>query len=225
MEERNIDVLCITETWLLPHTPDNFINVSNYNVFRCDNGRGAGACIYVKDTLKANVIRSEVLRPQGIEDVWVTVQNRKLPAIIIGCMYRHPKAPAESFNYIEDIFRLMSIRNISLFILGDFNNNMLLHDNKLSILLKNNKLSQIIDKPTRVTATSAILLDLVITYNADKILSHDVVPQVIADHDLISINVNITKPKRLPIVRTFRHLGNDTQDRFCSIIIDSSSVN
>ena len=56
IEERNIDVLCITETWFLPHTPDNSINVSNFKVFRCDKGRSAGACIYVRNKLKANLI-------------------------------------------------------------------------------------------------------------------------------------------------------------------------
>ena len=50
IEERSIDVLCVIEIWLLPHTPDNFINAPNFKVFRCDKGRGAGACIYVRNT-------------------------------------------------------------------------------------------------------------------------------------------------------------------------------
>ncbi len=50
----------------------------------------------------------------------------------------------------------------------------------------NNKLTQIIDKPTRITSTSATLLDLVIANNPGIVLNHVVVPQVIADHDLIS---------------------------------------
>ncbi len=44
------------------------------------------------------------------------------------------------------------------------------------------------------------------------ILAHDVVPQVIADHDLISIKVNISKPKRKHVIKTLRYLGNYSRD-------------
>ncbi len=44
VSERNINILCVSEPWLLPHTPDEYVNIHNY-------GRGAGACIYVNDSL------------------------------------------------------------------------------------------------------------------------------------------------------------------------------
>ncbi len=47
------------------------------------------------------------------------------------------------------------------------------------------------------------------------------VPQEIADHDLISIVVDVSKPKRQPIIRTFRHLGNYSSDAFCSSLLQS----
>ncbi len=149
----------------------------------------------------------------GIEDLWITVQCRKLPAIIIGCMYRHPKASATAFEYIQEVFRLISMKNKTFFILGDFSDN-LLGDSKISKIIKSNKLTQIIDKPTRVTPTSSTLLDPVITNKPDTIYSCDVVPQEVADHDLISITVDICKPKRLLVIRTFRHLGDYTKENF-----------
>ena len=214
--------MCVSETWLLPHTPDNFVCIPNYKIFRLDNGRGAGTCIYINDTLKVNQIHTDIPRPPGIEDTWITVQCRKLPSIIIGCMYRHPKALAGTFDYIEDIFRSMSVRGKPVFILGDFNDNLFLKGNKLSKIIKSYKLTQIIDKPTRITPASATLLDLVITNKPEMILSHDVVPQVVADHELVSINVDISKPKRKPVIRTLRHLGNYNQDKFCSLLRNSS---
>ena len=35
MEERNVDILCISETWLDSCIQDSFINLYNYNVYRC----------------------------------------------------------------------------------------------------------------------------------------------------------------------------------------------
>ncbi len=39
VSERNIDILCVSETWLLPHTPDEYVNIPNYKIFRCDGGQ------------------------------------------------------------------------------------------------------------------------------------------------------------------------------------------
>lgn len=198
------------------------VNIPEYKIFRCDSGRGGGVCIYVKDVLLTHVLCLDVPKPAGIEDVWVTVQCRKLPAIIIGCIYRHPKAPVATFDYIQDTFRVVSLKNKALFILGDFNDNVLANDNKIVKIIKNNKLTQIIDKPTRVTPTSSTLLDLAITNKPDAIRTCDVVLQDIADHDLISMTVDVSKPKRQPIIRTFRHLGSYSKEMFCLRLLQNT---
>lgn len=80
--------------------------------------------------------------------------------------------------------------------------------NELNKVIKNNKFTQFIDKSTRITPTSATLLDLMITNNPSTVLSHNVVPKVIVVHDLSSVKNNISKPKRQPDIKTFRHLSN-----------------
>lgn len=219
--DRNIDILCISETWLHASTPDAYINIPYYTVYRYDNGRGAGVCIYVNNSLTSSLIKLEVPRQVGVEDVWVQVQCRKLPAIIIGCVYRHPKALAASFNYIQDVFRTVCLRNKSVFILGDFNDDLLLKGNSISKTINNNNLTQVIDKATRTTSTSSTLLDLIITNKPDIILSHDVVPLVIADHDLVSVVINVRKPRKRSVVKTFRDLKNYDKDTFCSVLLDN----
>ncbi len=210
--DRNIDILCISETWLQANTPDGYVDIPNYKIFRCDNGRGGGVCTYVHNTLSPSIINLDVQRPTGVEDVWVKVQCRKLPAIITGCVYRHPKALVLSFDYIQDAFRMVCLRDKSVFILGDFNDGMSTTGNKISTII-NNKFTQIIDRPARTTSTSATLLDLIITNKPDVILSYDVIPQVIADHDLASFVWNVKK--------TFRNLKNYDKDTFCSPLLDN----
>ena len=158
----------------------------------------------------------------SIKDLWITVQCRKLPAIIIGCIYRHPKASATTFDYIQDVFRLISMKNKTFLSLGDFNDNLLVSNNKISRIIKNNKLTQIIGKPTRITPTSSTLLDLVITNKPDTICSWDVIPHEIADHDLISVAIDVSKPKRSPVIRTFRHLGDYSKKKFCVNLLEKT---
>ncbi len=217
VSERNIDILCVSETFLLPYTPDEYVNIPNYMIFRCDDGRGEGACIYVSDSLNRIPVVINNPKKLGVEDVWVTAQSKKWPSIIIGCIYRHPKAPAASFDYIQNALRAVILRKKNILVLGDVNDDLLSINNKLSRILKNNKPTQVIDKPTRVTRTSATLLDVAITNDNNIIATHDFLPQVIADHDLISVTVNVTKPKRQPVKRTFCHLGGYCQFKLCSL--------
>lgn len=220
IHDRNIDILCISETWLLSNIPDSFVNIANFNIFRCDQGRGGGTCVYVRNDLKITPVNVNIPRIEGIENVWLNVQCRKLPSVIIGSIYRHPKAPHNTFDYILDVLRLICLRNKPIFILGDLNDDLFSSNNKLSQIIKNTKLCQIIDKPTRVTPMSATLLDVIITNKPDIVIHSDVTPCGIADHDLVSVIVDITKPKRQPEIRTLRNLKDYNKDMFCNKILN-----
>ena len=226
IESRSIDILCITETWLESTILDRFIAIPGYNVFRHDKGRGGGSCIYVRDDLEVKQIETNVNREVGlgIEDVWIIVQCRKLPSFIVGCVYRHPKAPALSFNYLLESFRSMCLRKKAVYIFGDFNDDLLSVNSKLLKVIEKTKMSSMINKPTRVTEHSSTLLDPVITNLPKTILQSDVIPGPIADHELISVIIDIMKPKRQPIIRTFRSLKNYSPDILCNLILNQSNT-
>jgi len=219
VEERNIDILCISETWLHQEMVSNFINIPNFKVYRCDAGRGGGVCIYVRDTLKSNRISTTAVNNTAVEDVWVTVQSNMLPSFIIGTVYRHPHATSESFEYIEKVFREMSLKKKPLFILGDLNDDLTKSNAKLAKVIKKNKLEQIIDKPTRITENTSSLLDLIITNRPDLILHSDVTPCHVADHELITMTINIKKTKRPPVIKTFRDFKHYDPQSFRELIL------
>ena len=221
---KNIDILCITETWFLPSMDDSLVNIQFYNIFRHDHGRGGGACIYVRDCFKVVQIDVNLDKTEGIEDIWVTVQYQNLPSFIIGCVYRHPHAPLSSFNYILDVFRHICLRNKPIFIMGDFNDNLLSTNNKMTKIIKNVKLTQIVNKPTRITNVSATLIDLLITNKPELISFSDVIPSPVADHELIIANLDISKPKKLPLFKTFRCLKSYTPDGFCNLLLDNTHI-
>ncbi len=58
---------------------------------------------YVKELLKPNIINFPFRRQIGVEDLWVNIQSQMYPVIIIGCVYRHSKAPVVSFEYVQDV--------------------------------------------------------------------------------------------------------------------------
>ncbi|MEL6987305.1 MAG: endonuclease/exonuclease/phosphatase family protein, partial [Bacteroidota bacterium] len=222
IKEREIDVLCISETWLDESINDSVVNIQDFNIYRNDKGRGGGTCIYVRDDLLVNRIifdvdnRSDV----DIEDVWLSLQYKKFKSFIVGSIYRHPHAKIGSFDYLKDIFRIACLRNKSLYIFGDMNDNLLDENSRLNKVIKSSKLSQMINKPTRVTPNTATLLDPIITNNPQSILDVDVIPGPIADHDLVTARISYRKPKRIPKVKTFRSLRNYSQNKLCNMILN-----
>ena len=218
---QNIDILCVSETWLYPSIKDVFVNIPGYNIYRQDHGRGGGVCLFIKNSLKVTELKLGIERQEGVEDKWVSIQHKKFPSIIIGCVYRHPKALVTSFNYILDIFKEILLRNKPVFIYGDFNDDLLKKDNRMNKIVKNLNLDQIVSKPTRITPISVSLIDLVITNAKDMIINLDVTPGTIADHETILTLLNIRKPKRPPIFKTFRCLKNYSPDILCNLLMNN----
>ena len=219
-----MDVLCISETWLCNDIPNEHIDIPEYKVYRCDKGRGGGVCLYIKDVYKVVPIEFDTVRPQGVEDVWVAVQSSKFPSIIIGCLYRHPKSLSQTHDYISDIIKYVSLKDKPFYILGDFNDNILSDSSKMKQIISNAKLTQVISKPTRITPTSATLIDLIITNKSQSILHSDTIPCPVADHELISVTVNLKKPKRLPTVKTFRDLTTYSPETLCTLLRQQSHI-
>lgn len=219
IKDRCIDILCVSETWLCPLTLNDYVCIPNYNLFRYDKGRGGGVCMYVSDTLTATQVNVAMDRVEGVEDIWVSVQSSKFPSIIVGCLYRHPKSNPDTFQYISDVMSFIRLRKKAFYVLGDFNDNLLSKNNKMSKILTSTKLEQLITKPTRITPNSATLLDLIITNNADSVLQTDTTPQLVADHDLISVTINLRKPKTQPIIITSRQTSNYSPDILCRLLM------
>ena len=224
LEKRKIDILCVSETWLCPYIRNDFVNIPSYNLYREDLGRGGGVCLFVREYLKVTELGIGVEKQEGIESKWLSIQHRFLPSIIVGCVYRHPKANAESFTFILDIFKNMLLRNKPIFIFGDFNDDLLKADNKMSKLVNKLKLDQLVNQPTRITPSSASLIDLMITNKKNMITKLEVLPGPIADHEAIAVTLNMKKTKRSPIFKTFRCLRNYSKDILCNLLMNEVST-
>ena len=185
-----------------------------------DRDIGGGVCTYIKDHLKVNPINLDITSIDGIEDLWISVQCRKLPSIIIGCIYRHPNSTNATFDYLKQIFKMISLRNKPFFALGDLNDDQLITDTKLHNIVKTLNLTQLIKKPTRITNYSSTLLDVIITNKPKIVLDAEVCPTEIGDHELISTTINITKQRREPVIKTYRSLRNYTAENICNNILD-----
>ncbi|XP_068200651.1 uncharacterized protein [Palaemon carinicauda] len=123
-------------------------------------------------------------------------------------------------DHDRDSLRDVVLRNKPIFIFGDFNDDLLKAGNKMAGLIDSVKLDQLIDRPTRVTSNSSTLIDLFITNNKTMVTKLEILPGPIADHEAISILVNMKKLKRSPIYKTFRCLRNYSQNTYCNLLLN-----
>ncbi len=144
--------------------------------------------------------------------------------MVVGCVYRHLKAHVETFDYISDVLTLVCLKNKLLYILGDFNDDLSISTSKINKIINTSKLTQIIKKLTRITNTSATLLDISITNSPNLVLHSDVLPCPVADHELITVTVNLQKPKRVFCFKTIRDLRNYSPDIFYNLLFNNEAI-
>ncbi len=60
----------------------------------------AGVVVSVKRECRTSIVNFLLPKQAGVEDLWLCVQSNMYPAVSIRCVYRHPKASANSFEYL-----------------------------------------------------------------------------------------------------------------------------
>lgn len=70
--ENGFDIVGITETWLSNDVATEAVNIPGYSFYRRDRGsRGGGVGIYVKNTIKCQVIQFDFTLNNSFEYLWI----------------------------------------------------------------------------------------------------------------------------------------------------------
>ena len=109
----------------------------------------------------------------------------------IVAVYRPPGTEDEFFCYFEDVIKSLDFENKEIIVIGDMNCNYLAESRNselinLTEISEVYQLTQIINKPTRITVTSKSLIDLIFTNQESRVVSLEVIDCGISDHCLVS---------------------------------------
>ena len=101
----NIDVLCVSETWLQPTHPSSSVIVPGFQPpVRTDrvHGRGGGVAIYVRDGLTAMPVSCS--SSSAFECASVSVFFSRRTAVTVTTAYRPPSSDPVAFvDYLEGV--------------------------------------------------------------------------------------------------------------------------
>ena len=211
------DVIGISETGLNMLNNNEQTNIDGYHEPEdtfATRSKG-GTRLYVSEDLNYIPRKDlQISKKNLLESTCIEILNKENPNTIVVCIYRHPDMNLTEFNIIyEELLSKLKIENKGLFILGDFNIDLLKTSNHVeSDTFFNNNLSYclrpLITRPTRITAHSKTLIDNIFTNNIeDDIVSGNLVC-TISDHlpqfaVVKNLNVNDTIPKNK--TKTFKN--------------------
>ena len=144
----------------------------------------------------------EKVSDEAFQSLWIEIQLQQKSNIICGIIYRQHNSPKRFQEYFDDKLERLITSNKSIYIMGDFNINLLHAETSCyaqDFLLSLQSFSFIptIDKPTRVYNNSATLIDNILTNKVDvEITSGNIISDISDHYSQFCISHNfIQRPK------------------------------
>ena len=123
--------------------------------------------------------------------MWIEIQQVHKKSFVTGTLYR-PETGVEYFDFLTEMMDVVSNENKEIFLFGDLNCDFLKKNhvtNHMSFFMNLFNLTQLVDKPTRITPTSRTLLDVILTTNANICSDTRVVHKSFSDHSLVKTTI------------------------------------
>ncbi len=134
-----------------------------------------GVAIFLKKSYDANEREDLKICTNEFEAVWVEIVNKKSKNVIIGCTYRHPHDyNIEDYSiYMQNCFNKINRENKEVYLLGDFNIDLLQYESKNKYqqfynLMTSNGFLPLILQPTRITKDTMTIIDNIYTNTFTK---------------------------------------------------------
>ena len=164
------------------------------------------------------------LVPDSLEIICVEIKKPYNKSFLVYAWYRPPSTNIKLFDKFEAFLHKCDLVNHEHLIMGDLNCDLSkfpLESNarKLQFLSSLYQLDQLINEPTRVTKTSATLIDLFFTNKCENILQSGVVHLGISDHSLIYAVRKFSLPKSRTSVKIACNFKNFRANDFRNDIL------
>ena len=138
-----------------------------------------------------------IYKANQLESAFVEIIKPKKSNIVIGCLYKHPNMDVLDFknNYLSQIFEILSKERTQVFLLGDFNINLLNYNdhqptNDFLDSLASKSFIPYILHPTRITSHSKTLID--------NTFSNFISPEIISGYRIATLSDHLPQLSFVP---------------------------
>ena len=168
IQTHKVDVMTLSETWLDETVTDLEVCPDGYNllIFRQDrNRRGGGVAVILSSHIPCRVCPG--ISEGNIESIWMQLYPGSNRAVLICCVYRSPSDYHFYDNLLIECEKGFLNFGDKLIVLGDLNSDLTQMTSRqtkfLVSFMRHFHLHELVQSPTRVTATTTSQLDLILT--------------------------------------------------------------
>jgi len=183
-QNKELDILGFCETFLNDHFEDNEFHLQNFQMFRKDrNSHGGGILVYVKSGIPC--WRRKDLESDNMETLWIEIKLKNQKSFLLCYVYRPPSSNADWNTIFEVSLEKTFLESKEIILLGDLNYNYIKEttvNNTWNSIISAHNLTQLVNIPTRVTATTSTIIDHVYTNKPSNIINVQVPELSFSDH-------------------------------------------
>ena len=198
------DIQGLCETFLNQSVTDSQVEIDGYDLIVKDrkdtqNKAGGGLILYIRNWIKFK--RRPEYEISRIETIWAEIESPNSKPFLLCSVYRPPSVHSERIDLFEEELSIAQATGLEYILMGDFNIDLNPCTNNIwSILLQMFDLTQLFQEPTRVTQSSASLIDHVYSSHPENISSCFVSKLSTSDHfPVFSIEKIITESLKISI--------------------------
>ena len=236
------DIICITETWIKPLISGQYKNLNGYKFVSNHRSvcKGGGVGIYVKNSLTFNVCDDLTIMQEKIfESIFIDIKL-STGNVVCGTIYRSPSNDLISNDsFLKTLKKCHNILqpNKICYITGDFNYDLANFDDvsvsNFTELMFENSFFPVINQPTRISDTTATVLDHIWTNTIKHSINAGILTCPISDHLPVLACTNIQPNKQCEdqkYTRVFSSnniikFNNEIQSIYLEPILNSTSPN
>jgi exonuclease III len=227
-----IDLITLSETWLKSSNADlHGIEGYAHEYLTRETRSGGGTSIYIKENWIYKIRNDLSHSSDEFEMLWIKIDkdSTNTPTnLIVGSIYRCPGAnPTEFINKLQITLSTISLEDKEVIHMGDYNLNLLNADTHppttdLIDLNFSQSLYPVINKPTRITNSSATLIDNIFTSISFMTESNSgILMWDISDHFPVFLIKNKEIVSRDPISTFTRSHNAENKEKFSTLVNNS----
>ena len=201
-------IIALDETWISKKCSGPYNSVPGYQFVHNSrkNSVGGGVAFYVDEKIHFNKIDAlSMMKEKLFESIFIEIDING-EKIICGSVYRSPNHNHDEFLInLKNVLTEGTKLNKNVIIAGDFNYDLLDTDNDYINSFKDSFFEfgfhPLINIPTRITKTTAKLLDHVWTNILDRPFKNAVICNPISDHLPTYVNLGVEKSNSQQILK------------------------
>ena len=213
---KDFSIIGLSETHL-KEKPNDVYNLSGYNIEymnRVGREKG-GVCMYVSDKINYKLRKDLCHANSNYESCFIEIECHNAKNIVVGVIYRAHTSIDNFIGDIDPVFKKLNDEKKQIYIMGDFNIDLLKVDDHRPthdylVLIFSYSLLPTIYKPTRITETTATIIDNILT-NDENVIKSSILVTDITDHmpTVLTTRNNLTNHSGSTKKITYKRIHTD----------------